>query len=75
MSKVRSLLYTTSLAYPDLTNPPLRRIPSLYYKLEEEDLMSAYICSPDSSHGMHKCRDLPSYKAGNTQEQSYLISC
>ena len=29
--------------------------------------MSAYICSPDNSYGMHKCRDLPRYKAGNTQ--------
>ena len=44
-------------------------IPSLYYKLEEEDLMSAYICSPDSSYGMHKCRNLPHYKAGVTQDQ------
>ena len=37
-------------------------IPNLYYKLEEDDLMSDYICSIPNSYGMHKCDSLPNYK-------------
>ena len=52
---------------PQLTDLTIPSIPSLYYKLEEDDLMSAFICSSKASNGMHKCVNLPRYKeAGRT---------
>ena len=38
------------------------KIPNLYYKLEEDDLMPDYICAAPNTYGMHKCSDLPNYK-------------
>ena len=47
---------------PQLTDLTIPSIPSLYYKLEEDDLMPDYICSVPQSFGMHKCDNLPNYK-------------
>ena len=45
------------------------RIPNLYYKLEEDDLMPDYICAAPNTFGMHKCENLPNFK------QDGKVSC
>ena len=59
----------------------LFRIPSLSFKLDDDDLMSAYICSKNNNYGMHKCGDLPLYKNGTldctltVEEAKYKTGC